>query len=65
MYNVVKGGDFMFSSIWFDWINSTREEKIIIISFFAIMLGIGIIDYLYRKHKENKKKWQKLIFLFF
>lgn len=45
----------MFSSYWIDWVNSTKEEKIITICFFAIMLGIGIIDYFYRKHKEKTK----------
>ena len=45
----------MLSSYWIDWVNLTKEEKIITISFFAIMLGIGIIDYFYRKHKEKTK----------
>lgn len=45
----------MFSSYWIEWVNLTKEEKIITICFFAIMFGIGIIDYFYRKHKEKTK----------
>ena len=45
----------MFSSYWIDWLNLTKEEKIITICFFAIMLVIGVIDYFYRKHKEKTK----------
>lgn len=45
----------MLSSYWIDWANLTKEEKIITICFFAIMLGIGIIDYFYRKIREKRK----------
>ena len=55
----------MFSSYWIDWLNLTKEEKIITICFFAIMFAIGIIDYFYRKNKgkpKGDKNWQGYIF---
>jgi len=55
----------MFSSYWIDWVNLTKEEKIITICFFAIMLGIGIIDYFYRKHKEKTKCDKNWLYKFF
>lgn len=45
----------MFSSYWIDWLNFTKEEKIITICFFAIMLVLSIIDYFYQKQKDKQK----------
>jgi len=52
----------MFSMYSINWAELTQKEKWICLGIFGIAVLIGLIDYLYKKHKEKDKMWQNLTF---
>jgi len=45
----------MFSMYSINWAELTQKEKWICLGIFGIAVLIGLIDYLYKKHKEKDK----------